>query len=58
VPNLMLLEPIFKACEKKPEARRTLLEAFTGDAPVYNLLKHPGMLARALQNSLTERIRS
>src|SRR5215213_3956723 len=58
VPNLMLLEPIFKACEKEPEARRTLLEAFTGDAPVYSLLKHPRMLARALQDSVTERLRS
>jgi menaquinone-9 beta-reductase len=53
-----MLEPIFKACEKDPEARRTLLEAFTGDAPVYGLLKHPRMLARALQESVTERIRS
>jgi flavin-dependent dehydrogenase len=58
VPNLMLLEPVFKACEKEPRARRTLLEAFTGDAPVYSLLKHPRMLARALQDSVTERIRS
>ena len=33
VPNLILLEPLFKVCEKDPEARRTLLEAFTGDAP-------------------------
>jgi menaquinone-9 beta-reductase len=58
VPNLMLLEPIFKACEKDPEARRTLLEAFTGDVPIYSLLKHPRMLARALQDSVKERIRS
>ena len=28
VPNLMLLEPLFKACEKEPEARRTLLGGF------------------------------
>jgi flavin-dependent dehydrogenase len=58
VPNVMLLESIFKACEKEPEARRTLLEAFTGDAPVYNLLKHPRMFARALTDGVTERIRS
>src|ERR671911_221037 len=58
VPNLMLLEPLFKACEKDSEARRTLLETFTGDAPAYNLLKHPRMLARALQSSVSERIRS
>jgi hypothetical protein len=54
----MLLEPIFKSCEKDSEARRTLLEVFTGDAPVYSLLKHPRMLARALQDSVTERLRS
>jgi geranylgeranyl reductase family protein len=58
VPHLMLLEPIFKACEKDPLARRTLLEAFTGDTPVYGLLKHPRMLARALGNGFTEKIRS
>src|ERR687889_546330 len=56
VPNLMLLEPVFKACEKDPDARRTLLEAFTGDAPVYSLLKHPRMFAIALQDSVTARI--
>jgi menaquinone-9 beta-reductase len=55
---LMLLEPIFRACEKEPEARRTLLETFTGDAPVYSLLKHPRMLTRALQDSVKDRIRS
>jgi hypothetical protein len=27
-------------------------------APAYNLLKHPRMLARALQSSVSERIRS
>ena len=53
-----MLEPLFKACEKDPEARRTLLEGFTGDAPIYSLLKHPRMLARALQSSVSERIRS
>ncbi len=58
VPNLMLLEPLFKACEKDPEARRTLIEAFTGDAPVYSLLKHPRMLAKALREGITEKIRS
>jgi geranylgeranyl reductase family protein len=58
VPNLMLLEPLFKVCEKDPEARRTLLEAFTGDAPVYSLLKHPRMLAKALRDGITEKIRS
>jgi menaquinone-9 beta-reductase len=57
VPNLMLLEPLFKVCEKDSEARRTLLEAFTGDAPVYSLLKHPRMLARALQDGVKQRIR-
>ncbi|HEX6710614.1 MAG TPA: NAD(P)/FAD-dependent oxidoreductase [Rubrobacter sp.] len=58
VPNLETLEPLFRACEKDHEARRTLLEGFTGDAPVYNLLKHPRTLARALKDGVTQRIRS
>jgi flavin-dependent dehydrogenase len=58
VPNLTLLEPVFKACEKDPEARRTLIEAFTGDTPVYNLLKHPRTLARALREGVKERVLS
>lgn len=49
VPNLELMEPVFKACEKDPRARNTLVEAFTGDTPVYSLLKHPGTLATALR---------
>jgi len=52
----MLLEPLFRVCEKDPEARRTLLESFTGDAPVYTLLKHPRMLAKALREGVTERV--
>jgi flavin-dependent dehydrogenase len=52
VPNLGMMEPLFKACEKDPEARRTLLECFTGDAPVYNLLKHPSALGRAVKTAL------
>ena len=52
VPNLGMLEPLFKACEKDPLARRTLIESFTGDAPVYSLLKHPGALASALKDGL------
>jgi menaquinone-9 beta-reductase len=47
VPNLGVLEPFFKACEKNPGARRALVEAFTGDAPIYNILKHPGAVADA-----------
>lgn len=58
VPNLETLEPLFKACEKDTEARRTLVESFTGDAPVYSLLKHPRTLAKALRDGVTERIRS
>ena len=58
VPNLELLEPLFKACERDTEARRTLLEGFTGDAPVYSLLKHPRTLAKALRDGVTEKIRS
>jgi menaquinone-9 beta-reductase len=58
VPNLALLEPVFKACEKDPEARRTLIEAFTGDAPVYSLFKRPRTLARALRDGIAQRVRS
>lgn len=52
IPNLGILEPVFKACEKYPEARRTLIEGFTGDAPIYSLLKHPRTLASALKGGL------
>ena len=52
VPNLGMLEPVFKACEKDPEARRALIEAFTGDAPIYSLLKHPRALASAFKNGI------
>jgi menaquinone-9 beta-reductase len=58
VPNLMMIEPLFKACEKDPEARRTLVEAFTGDAPVYSLLKHPRALTRALKDGVAQRVRA
>ncbi len=50
VPSLDYLEPLFKACEKDPKARNTLVEAFTGDAPVYSLLKHPRTLSTALRD--------
>jgi menaquinone-9 beta-reductase len=52
VPNLGMLEPLFEACEKNPDARRTLVEGFTGDAPIYSLLKHPKALGRALANAV------
>ena len=52
IPNLQMLEPLFKACEKDPEARRTLVEGFTGDAPIYSLLKHPRTLGRALMSAV------
>jgi menaquinone-9 beta-reductase len=58
VPNLTLLEPLFKACEKDQEARRTLVEAFTGDVPVYSLLKHPRALARAMRDGVKEKMHS
>ena len=51
VPNLQTIEPLFKACEKDPDARRTLIEGFTGDAPVYSLLKHPKTLVRAFKEA-------
>lgn len=52
LPNLSLLEPFFKACESDPAARRTLIESFTGDAPVYNFLKHPGTIANAVRTTV------
>ena len=52
VPNLGMLEPLFIACEKDPQARRTLIKTFIGDAPVYSLLKHPKALANALKEGL------
>ena len=57
VPNLGIMEPLFKACEKDPKARRTLMESFTGDAPVYSLLKHPTTLATALRDGVREAMR-
>ena len=54
VPNLAMLEPLFKACEKDPKARLTLVEAFTGDAPLYALLKHPSALGKAVKAALGE----
>lgn len=53
VPNLELMEPVFKACEKNPMARNTLVETFTGDTPAYSLLKHPKTLATALRSMVT-----
>ena len=58
VPNLEILEPVFKACEKDPGARRALIESFTGDAPIYSLLKHPRALATALKEGVEEAVRS
>ncbi|MDQ3636950.1 MAG: NAD(P)/FAD-dependent oxidoreductase [Actinomycetota bacterium] len=52
VPNLQMIEPFFKACEKDPDACRALIEGFTGDTPVYNLLKHPKSLGRAVKAAL------
>jgi geranylgeranyl reductase family protein len=57
VPNLGLLEPFFKACEKDHDARRALIEGFTGDAPIYSLLKHPRTLASALKKGVGMAIR-
>jgi menaquinone-9 beta-reductase len=53
VPNLAMLEPLFKACEKHPGARQALVESFTGDSPIYSMLRHP----KALANALGDRIR-
>jgi len=53
-----MLEPLFKACEKNPDARRSLIEGFTGDAPIYSLIKHPRALANALREGVGAAIRS
>jgi flavin-dependent dehydrogenase len=55
VPNMGMMEPLFKACEKNEQARRTLIESFTGDVPIYSLLKHPQALGRALRIAVSER---
>ena len=55
VSNLGVMESLFKACEKDPDARRTLVEGFTGDAPIYSLLKHPRTLGRALVSAVRSR---
>ncbi len=57
VPNMELLEPLFKACERDEGASRALVESFTGDAPVYGLLKHPATFAAALRDVVGRRIR-
>jgi menaquinone-9 beta-reductase len=54
VPNLEMIEPLFKACEKDPHAQRTLVEGFTGDVPVYSLLKHPKALGRAVISAVSK----
>jgi geranylgeranyl reductase family protein len=54
VPNVVMLEPLFKACEKDPGARRALIEGFTGDAPIYSMLKHPKAIAGAVGGILRE----
>src|SRR5918997_2506864 len=55
VPNLQMLEPLFAACEKDPDARRALVEGFTGDAPIYSLLKYPKALSKAFATAIRAR---
>jgi hypothetical protein len=50
-----MMEPLFEACEKDPDARRALVEGFTGDAPIYSLLKHPKALGKALATAVRSR---
>jgi flavin-dependent dehydrogenase len=52
VPNMEMLEPLFKASEKDPAAHRTIVEIFTGDTPIYGLLRHPRVLANALRDTV------
>ncbi len=46
-----VLEPLFKASEKDSAARQTMVEIFTGDTPIYGLLKHPKVAAAALRDA-------
>lgn len=52
LPNLNMLEPLFKACENDAAARATLISAFTGDVPIYDILKHPKALTGVLGNAV------
>ena len=58
LPNVGLLEPLFKACEGDPGASRALVECFSGDAPVYSLLRHPATFASALRDVVGKRLRA
>jgi geranylgeranyl reductase family protein len=53
IPSLSLLEPVFEACADDPKASRTLIEAFTGDTPIYSMLKHPKTLFGAVSRQLS-----
>ena len=57
VPNMEMMEPLFRACAKDPAASRALIESFTGDAPVYSLLKHPSAFAGALKEVVGKRLK-
>jgi hypothetical protein len=46
-----VLEPLFKVSEKDSAARRTMVEIFTGDTPIYSLLKHPKIAAATLRDA-------
>ena len=58
LPNMELMEPLFRSCSKDAAASRALVESFTGDAPVYSLLKHPSAFARALRDVVGNRLRT
>jgi geranylgeranyl reductase family protein len=53
IPSLSMLEPVFEACADDPKAGRTLIEGFTGDAPIYSMLKHPKTLLGAVSRQLS-----
>jgi geranylgeranyl reductase family protein len=52
LPNLEVLETLFKASESDAAARQTMVEIFTGDTPTYGLLRHPRLLTNTLQNNI------
>jgi flavin-dependent dehydrogenase len=54
LPNLAILEPLFKVGEQDRNLRQTFIEIFTGDAPVYGLLRHPRVLRTLLFRTATQ----
>jgi flavin-dependent dehydrogenase len=54
LPNLAILEPLFKVGEQDRNLRQTFIEIFTSDAPVCGLLRHPRVLRTLLFRTATQ----